>query len=688
MNLLKIAVNKSVKNKVFTGSDLTNKWENVLVNPDQLKELILAGYALCNSHLTSNVKKIENFLSSECLMLDYDNSMLADGVKVKSEPYYSLENFTGNTWIKNNAYMIYTSPSHTDDWHRFRIIFKLPKLYTSAEEYKKVVHAFINKMHSDPSPSSVTNAFFGNTDAQVFAYGHTLKEKDVEKTLGYKSQVEQMEKGYSKTNLNGHLTDDFIRTCLSAIPKKLDYVEWSKICHSINAAVDYDTDKAEQLITEWSPGKRSEVANKLKTPMKSIGVGTLIYYARQFGADIPKKLLKPELSDTRIDNFGIVGNNRKSVVQDIQDYLGANHEFRHNIVTGKYETLENGLFIPLTDKDYNDIYRSMDLAGVKASYEKIVKVIESNYTPSYDPIAEYFDSLPDWDNTERLLPLADCVKPISEFQGAWYLYWLIWMRAAYKCARFGTPNHYLIVLKGGQGIGKTSFWRSIIPKKLKGYYAEAQINPNDKDSKILISEKFLINLDELETSTREEIGHLKTLITSDSLSVRRPYGRNIEQLPRRSSFVGSVNKEFFLTDSTGSRRFLTVDLGDNDIVFNHEFDLDQVWAEVKWQVSKGMPSYFDKKQSAEIQMKNEKFSVVAPEEEMLADNYDVAEKGDAYALRMTTTEILNNLNSKTNIRLSIRNIGMALKKLGYQRVVERPDRLYKWLVKTKYNGLI
>ena len=71
-----------------------------------------------------------------------------------------------------------------------------------------------------------------------------------------------------------------------------------------------------------------------------------------------------------------------------------------------------------------------------------------------------------------------------------------------------------------------------------------------------MSECMLINLDELETLNKSEIGEMKELITKGTIRQRLPYARNNSSLIRRSSFVGSVNNGQFLTDITGNRRFL------------------------------------------------------------------------------------------------------------------------------------
>jgi predicted P-loop ATPase len=116
-------------------------------------------------------------------------------------------------------------------------------------------------------------------------------------------------------------------------------------------------------------------------------------------------------------------------------------------------------------------------------------------------------------------------------------------------------NQTMLVLVGGQGIGKSTFLYNLL-QPLSEYVVSTVVNPLDKDSIINLAENILVIINELDGINRTKEAELKELITLQSIKVRRPYGRFAQTMVRRASFASSTNMEQLISDVSGSRRML------------------------------------------------------------------------------------------------------------------------------------
>ena len=127
-------------------------------------------------------------------------------------------------------------------------------------------------------------------------------------------------------------------------------------------------------------------------------------------------------------------------------------------------------------------------------------------------------------------------------------------RAKTRGSKFDT----MLVLKGVQGIYKSSFFKALLPEEK--WFCDTW-EPNRKDLFMHLQTCFIYELAELETLTsKKAVGEVKGLLSSSSDTFRPPYGRNVIKSPRPSVMVGTVNEDCFLNDATGSRRFWIVNL--------------------------------------------------------------------------------------------------------------------------------
>lgn len=181
--------------------------------------------------------------------------------------------------------------------------------------------------------------------------------------------------------------------------------------------------------------------------------------------------------------------------------------------------------------------------------------------------------------------------------------------AVARVERPGCKFDTCTVLRGPQGIFKSTFWKALASP---AWFCDT---PNDdKDLKLAIQTCWIYELAELETKTnRQEAGAIKALLSSSVDSFRVPYGVGIEDHPRPSILVGSCNRNDFLRDETGSRRFWVIDLphdpdrGERINIHKVRQHRDQIWKAALIAYRAGRVPILSPKQQLESNRRNRGF---------------------------------------------------------------------------------
>ena len=232
-------------------------------------------------------------------------------------------------------------------------------------------------------------------------------------------------------------------------------------------------------------------------------------------------------------------------------------------------------------------------------------------------------------------------------------------------------NHTCLVLTGEQGRFKTTFLDLLCPPKLQGYSYTGKIYPQKKDTLTYIGQNLIINIDDqLKALNKRDENELKNLITYPMVKYRMPYDKHVEEHPHMASFVASVNGNDFLTDPTGSRRFLPFEVLSIDIDRARSVSMDAVYAEAKSLLQSGYRYWFNDEEIAELYRESEAFQVQTAEMELLLRCFELPTT-DSDCSYLTTTEILTYLGAYTRQPLKAKRMGEALKKAGYLKVSRR-----------------
>ena len=342
--------------------------------------------------------------------------------------------------------------------------------------------------------------------------------------------------------------------------------------------------------------------------------------------------------------------------QQLMDFLNANYQFRYNSIMGYTEYKDNSYhymeWTPVDDRTLKGMTMKVRLSGIDARDNDVRRYVQSNMIRLYDPISDYlWDKYDKWDGKDHIRKLARTVPTKNPHWENWFYTWFLGMVRQWQessQAKYG--NQAVPLLISTQGYNKSTFCEQLLPPELSfGYTGNLQI---DDKKQVLqqMAQMLLINLDEFnQISPKTQQGFLKNIITLSSVKIKRPYGRHVEDFPRRASFIATTNQADVLADPTGSRRFLSVELtGPIDISTppNHE----QLYAQAMQALHRHELYYFGHEASQQIMEWNKRFSVKTAAEQFFMDYFEPA-KDTSEGTWMSTSAILDFLKKEVGVSI-------------------------------------
>ena len=316
--------------------------------------------------------------------------------------------------------------------------------------------------------------------------------------------------------------------------------------------------------------------------------------------------------------------------RQLMDFLNANYKFRYNTIMGYTEYMDNNLhymeWAPLDMRTLKGMTMKVRLHGIDARDNDVRRYVQSDMIRLYDPVNDYlWEQYGKWDGTDYIRKLARTVPTNNPHWEDWFYTWFLGMVKQWQVsnlAKYG--NQAVPLLISGQGWNKTTFCEQLLPPELSfGYTGNLQIE-DKKQVLQQMAQMLLINLDEFnQISPRTQQGFLKNVITLSSVKIKRPYGRHVEDFPRRASFIATTNQADVLADPSGSRRFLSVELtGPIDV--STPINYEQLYAQAMQALHQHEPHFFSPAETQHIMEWNKKFSLKTVAEQFFFDYFDVA----------------------------------------------------------------
>ena len=373
----------------------------------------------------------------------------------------------------------------------------------------------------------------------------------------------------------------------------------------------------------------------------------------------------------------------------VHQFLQDNYRFRRNVLNGKVEFIilatdkvaEEGSddaekepdWRPLTQEALNSIIiraKREEICEKGSPRTDILEFVHSEEIETHNPIDKFLKSLPTWDGQNHVAQLFSRLPGVGTEQ---LNYLAIWLRSAVAhWLQMDTlhGNEVVPTLIGGQGCGKTTFIRRLLPMELRQYYLDHLNLSNKFDKEMALTNNLLVNLDELEAIRPSQHASLKQTLSKSKVNGRPIYGCAQDDRPRFASFVATTNNPHPLTDATGNRRYICVRIPAGQYIDNSgEIDYGQLYAQLLYEIRElKSPYWFNNDEVARIQAMNLEFMEQKDVAEAIHVCFRKPAEGEAYK-RMKSSEILqvlrNEFPSIPNTLKMVTDVGVALKALGY-----------------------
>ena len=216
-------------------------------------------------------------------------------------------------------------------------------------------------------------------------------------------------------------------------------------------------------------------------------------FIKRLGTMFSPRTVQEEASKSEKEN----GSTRK-----LQRFLNDRFDFRHNQLTGVTEYRSKGVadgkFSPIDERNINGMIVDARLKGIACWNSMVPTLVLSDKVENYHPFRLYMNELPEWDGTDRVTPLLQRVSDDSLWlRGG--RYWLRALTAQWMGMERTHANTLVPVLVSSeQGLGKSTFCRSLLPDSLRAYYLDnLNLAPGSSPEKKLVR-MGLINLDEFD----------------------------------------------------------------------------------------------------------------------------------------------------------------------------------------------
>ena len=390
----------------------------------------------------------------------------------------------------------------------------------------------------------------------------------------------------------------------------------------------------------------------------------------------PVDNLKDAIVDSSEKDVDKYGKDLSDNIMRMIGFLCKKYDFRYNSVMKftEYRPKDKDYwgYQPVDARVQKRMTLEVQLANIRVSIKDVRNYLESDLLSTYNPVEDFlFKCAGKWDGKDYIRALARTVPTDNPYWEDWFYTWFLAMVnqwRSYSHRKYGNSVAPLLISR--QGYNKSTFCRSLVPPELQWGYNDNLVLSEKRQVLQAMCQALLLNLDEFnQISPQVQQGFLKNIIQLPSVKMKPPYGSHVQEFPRMASFIATSNMEDILSDPSGNRRFLGVELtGPIDV--SQLPNYEQLYAQALAALQAGEKTYFDAEQTKLIMASNRKFEVISPVDQYFNLYFDLTDdvKLGEY---LTAAEIFQELKSHIGSSVKLSNLISFGRKLSQMPSIHR-----------------
>lgn len=390
----------------------------------------------------------------------------------------------------------------------------------------------------------------------------------------------------------------------------------------------------------------------------------------------PVDNLKDAIVDNSEEDVDKDGKELSDNIMRMIGFLCKKYDFRYNSVMKftEYRPKDKDYwgYQPVDARVQKRMTLEVQLANIRVSIKDVRNYLESDLLSTYNPVEDFlFKCAGKWDGKDYIRALARTVPTDNPYWEDWFYTWFLAMVnqwRSYSHRKYGNSVAPLLISR--QGYNKSTFCRSLVPPELQWGYNDNLVLSEKRQVLQAMCQALLLNLDEFnQISPQVQQGFLKNIIQLPSVKMKPPYGSHVQELPRMASFIATSNMEDILSDPSGNRRFLGVELtGPIDV--SQLPNYEQLYAQALAALQAGEKTYFDAEQTKLIMASNRKFEVISPVDQYFNLYFDLTDDAKLGEY-LTAAEIFQELKSHIGSSVKLSNLISFGRKLSQMPSIHR-----------------